>query len=100
MQPDRMRRLDRWVGVPLCFLLTLFCRLTSRGASRTGAIPAPRNVLFIELAEMGSTILACPAVHRLRTTYPECRVYFLLFKHIRESITVLGLIPDEHVLTI
>jgi ADP-heptose:LPS heptosyltransferase len=93
-----MRRMDRWLGVPICFLLTLVCRLAARRSPPSST--APRNVLFIELAEMGSTVLACPAVHRLRTTYPDCRIHFLLFTHIKESVTVLGLIPDENVFTI
>jgi ADP-heptose:LPS heptosyltransferase len=98
MHPDRMRRIDYWMGVPLCFVLTLAHRLLAVfGTSRPAA---PRNVLFIELAEMGSTVLAAPAVNKLKATYPDCRIFFLLFAHIEESVKVLGLIPDDHVITI
>ncbi len=57
-------------------------------------------MLFIELAEMGTTVLACPAVHRLRTAHPDCQVFFLLFKQIEDSVKVLKIVPDAHVLTI
>jgi ADP-heptose:LPS heptosyltransferase len=97
LNPDRLRWIDYWIGVPLCFALTLIARLFS---PRRAAGDSPRNVLFIELAEMGSTVLAIPSVRRLQARFPGCSVYFLVFKHIDASIKVLDLIPDAHVLTI
>jgi ADP-heptose:LPS heptosyltransferase len=100
LNPDRMRRVDYWLGVPIRFGLTVISKIASalsRNRPRSGP---PRNVLFIELAEMGSTVLACPAVHRLRSSYPDCRVFFLLFKHIDESVKVLNHALDARVMTI
>lgn len=57
-----MRRLDRWVGVPLCFLATLLLRL-SRLLRRQGEAPQGR-MLCVALAEMGSIVLAAPAIRR------------------------------------
>jgi ADP-heptose:LPS heptosyltransferase len=56
--------------------------------------------LFIELAEMGTTVIACPAVHRLRRVHPDCQIFFLLFSQIQDSVKVLGILPDANVLTI
>jgi ADP-heptose:LPS heptosyltransferase len=96
-----MRRIDFWLGIPICFALTVVSRIESALSPRsTPGTVEPKNALFIELAEMGSTVLACPAVHRLRRAHPDCRVFFLLFKHIDESIKVLNLVPDGHVMTI
>jgi ADP-heptose:LPS heptosyltransferase len=92
-----MRRADRWIGIPICFLLTLWSKLFGRGSA------APRtndDVLFIELAEMGTTVIACPAIARLRETRPNAKVYFLLLKQIESSIRVLDVVPEAHVLTI
>jgi len=101
LNPDRLRRVDRWVGVPLCFALTIVARLTSMVRPRRAErADPPRNILLIELAEMGTTVLACPAVHRLRQSYPDCRIFFLLFKHIDESVKVLNMVPDDRVMTI
>lgn len=94
-----MRRLDRWLGIPICFALTVVARLVSWFSSRDRS-SSPRRVLFIELVEMGTTVLACPAVHRLRTKHPDCQIYFLLFKQIEDSVRVLKVLPDAHVLTI
>lgn len=100
LNPDRLRRLDRWLGIPICFALTVVSRLAALFGAHRGAAAAPRNVLFIELAEMGTTVIACPAVHRLRQAHPDCQIFFLLFSQIQDSVKVLGILPDAHVLTI
>src|SRR4029077_4653735 len=55
LNPDRMRRIDRWLGIPICFALTIIARLGSFVSPRgSHSADGPRNALFIELAEMGS----------------------------------------------
>ena len=100
MNADRMRRLDYWVGVPSCFILTWLVRLRALLGIGRPHEAQPRQVLLIELAEMGTTVLACPAIQRLQARQPQSRVYFLLFKQIEESVGVLGVIPPARVLTI
>jgi ADP-heptose:LPS heptosyltransferase len=101
MHPDRMRQLDYWLGVPLCFLLTIVVKLTRWLPRKPAGTPTePRDILLIELAEMGTVVLAAPAISRLRARYPQCRVHFLLFKQIEESVTVVDIIPAEHVIAI
>ena len=95
-----MRRIDRWLGIPICLALTIASRIGSIFSRPSSQSRTVTNVLFVELAEMGSTVLACPAIHHLRSSRPDCRPFFLLFKHIEDSIRVLGVIPDAHVLTI
>ena len=66
MSPDRMRHIDHWVGVPVCWALTVARRVRAAlGGRRTIPSDPPRNVLFVELAEMGTTVLAYPALQRL-----------------------------------
>ena len=57
-----IRWLDRWIGIPLCFLLTAVRRLTDLQKRR----PAPmvRGILFVKLVEQGSTVLASAAIRR------------------------------------
>ena len=64
MNVDTMRRIDRWAGVPLCALATALVRLRDGFRSRT-ARPV-RRILFVELSEMGTTILAEPAMRKAR----------------------------------
>lgn len=99
MTPDRMRRIDLWIGVPACFLLTILSAVLMWAAG-PGTLDEPENVLFIELAEMGSTVIAAPALLRLRERHPGSKAFFLLFKNIAHSVSVTGLVPRERVFTI
>jgi len=93
-----MRVVDRWVGIPACFLLTIVRRVAAL-FSRPGR-PAPTNILFIELAEMGSLVLAQPAVDRLRAAFPAARPHFLVFKGLKDSVVLLGHAKPDDVFTI
>jgi ADP-heptose:LPS heptosyltransferase len=92
-----MRLLDRWVGIPICGAGTWLAKLT-----RWRARPdhPPRNVLFIGLAEMGVAVLALPAIEQLRQQLPDCRIFFLVFAHLAESVHVLRAVPPDQILTI
>lgn len=100
MRPMTMRRIDFWVGVPICFLLTLAYRLKQfldLGAPRPGV---PRNVLLVQLAEMGTMVVAYPAIRKLKELLPEARIHFLTFKEVRPSLEMLNVIDRENILTI
>src|SRR5262245_19592626 len=64
MNIDTMRRIDRQAGVPLCAIATLMV-----WAWEWVRRPAPRplrRILFVELSEMGTTVLAQPAMRKAR----------------------------------
>lgn len=94
-----MRRVDRWCGVPICHLLTFWRRILSVVSVPVATSP-PRQVLFIQTAEMGSLVLALPAVRHMERTYPGCAVHVLVFRNLAESVEAIGLAPAERVLTI
>lgn len=64
MKVDTMRHVDYYVGVPLCFLGSL-CQKAMKLLVRRDK-KTPKNVLFIELSEMGSAILVDPAMRKLQ----------------------------------
>ena len=86
-----MRALDRWLGVPLCGLCSLVCRAAPR------ADVPPRRILLIELSEMGSAILADPAMRQIQTHLPEAELFFAIFEHNRPSLGLLGTVPPERI---
>lgn len=94
-----MRWLDDHVGRPLCWALTMWSRFVG-AFSRRGAVVHPSNVLVIELAEMGSTVVAYPALQRLRAQHPACRMFFLVFTALGDSVKVLDVVPDAQIWTI
>lgn len=97
MHIDTMRRIDRWAGIPLTWLLTLLLRL--RDVIKDRNLVQPRHILLIELSEMGSTILADPAMRKLRQRLP-CQLYFAIFHKNRSSLDLLGTVPPGHIFTL
>src|SRR5665213_3799549 len=55
--------IDRFAGVPICFFLTLARRLGDLFTGG-GSGPPPRSILFLKLAEQGSTVLAHEALRQ------------------------------------
>jgi len=97
MKVDTMRRIDYYVGVPLCFIGTALVTLSRMflKADRKET----RNVLFIELSEMGSAILVDPAMRKLaRET--GANLHFAIFKKNKPSLELLKTVPDENIYTI
>ena len=99
MRLSAMRRVDYFVGIPLCFLLTLVVRLASavRGPRPDGA---PRKILFIELSEMGSTIIASAMIRRVQERYRDAEHCFCIFRKNAASLRLLGLFREESIHTI
>lgn len=96
MKVDTMRRIDHLAGVPLCMLATPLVKLLSwlgRGRERT-----PRKVLFVELSEMGSAIIADPAMRKIRDTGSE--LHFVIFAKNAPSLRLLETVPEENVFLI
>jgi len=99
--PDTMRKVDYWAGVPICFVLTAWYGLQRLfGMKNPKYGEKPKNILFVELAEMGSTVLAYPSIKKVKSMYPNAKVYFVLFRHIKESMDIVNAIPKENVITI
>jgi ADP-heptose:LPS heptosyltransferase len=93
-----MRVADRWFGVPACFLLTVIRNLFGRRASADVAVPS--RILFVKLAEQGSTVLAAQAIRRAIAKVGAEHVYFLVFEENRHILDAMALIPDGNVITI
>jgi len=93
-----LQRADRWVGAPLCAILT-FLRKIFEAAAR----PEPRQVqriLFVKFAEQGSTVLAFPAIRRAIEMVGRENVYFVVFEHNRFVLDAMEVIPVGNVITI
>jgi ADP-heptose:LPS heptosyltransferase len=100
LNPNFMRTIDYWVGVPLTFLLTLAWRLQRLLGLAASPAGAPRRILFIQLAEMGTMVVLYPALRKARELFPEATLHVLCFAEIRASVEMLGVIPPERILTI
>jgi ADP-heptose:LPS heptosyltransferase len=98
MQISTMRRADRWLGVPMCAVLTIARRLRDAfGAAAEGPV---QRILFIKLAEQGSTVLAHSALRRAAEMVGRENVYFLAFEENSFILRVMDVVDRANVLTI
>lgn len=97
MNVDTMRKIDYYAGVPLCFLGTLLTKVCN--AITPKKKDEVKNVLFIELSEMGSAILVDPAMQKLKNTH-GANLHFVIFKNNKMSLDLLKSIDDENIYTI
>ena len=100
MNVDRVRIIDRYAGVPACFLLSIVRSLGAIAAPASTKTILPNRVLFIELSEVGSAVLAYPAMRYIQKKYPNAQLYFLIFEQNRYIIDLLGVIPESRIFTI
>jgi ADP-heptose:LPS heptosyltransferase len=97
MKVDTMRRIDYYIGVPLCFLGSIFHKfslLVKKSSKET-----PQNILFMELSEMGSAILVDPAMRKLQREI-NANIHFAIFKKNKPSLDLLKTVPEENIYTI
>src|ERR1043166_5706815 len=98
MNVSKLQLIDRWCGMPLCFLLTFFRRIFPKRPP--GRDEAVHSVLFVKLAEQGSTVLAHSAIQRAIETVGREKVYFLVFDDNRFVLDAMAVIPEANVITI
>ena len=93
-----LQNTDRWVGVPLCAVLTSIRKIVAwRQRPHPGQC---RAILFVKFAEQGSTVLAYPAIRRAIEMVGRENVYFMVFEDNRFILDAMEIIPDENVITI
>jgi ADP-heptose:LPS heptosyltransferase len=96
MNVQKMMQLDRWLGVPICFGVSALKALLPRRKSTE----TPRSILFVKLAEQGSTVLAHRALQEAVRRVGRERVYMAVFEDNRFILDALGVIPKENVITL
>lgn len=95
MKIDTQRTLDKLVGIPICFLLSLVERLRPR---RKGG--PPQAILIILLSEAGSMVCTQPMLLSLRARYPRATLHVMLLERNRSFVELLGLIAPDRIITV
>jgi ADP-heptose:LPS heptosyltransferase len=98
MRISTMRLVDRWLGIPVCGALTVLRHVRDR--ARAPAPAPPCRIVFVKLAEQGSTVLACSAIRRAVELVGREHVFFLAFEQNRFILDVMALIPPANLVTI
>lgn len=100
LQAELMRKIDRWIGVPICFALTVWERLRSLLVRGGDTKVPPESILLIQLAEMGGWVVAQGAIKRLSRIYPDAHIHFLTFSRSRELLELMGRDTRGEIVTI
>ena len=90
--------MDRWVGGAACQFCE--CLRILGGLFPKGQSAGRKGLLFIKLAEQGSTVLAGAAIRDAVEKFGRENVWFLVFDENRFILDAHDLIPQENVLTI
>jgi len=98
MHIELMRKIDYWLGIPLCFISSLLYWLKKTlGFNNRPVSQINERTLIIGLSEMGSMVLAQPALNKLSE---HSSLYFVTFKNNKSALTMLNIIPDKHIFTL
>ena len=94
MNVDMMRKVDYYVGIPLAFIGTILDKILN--IFRSNDFVKPKNVLLIELSEMGSAIIVDPAMRKLKANI-EGELFFVIFSKNKISLDLLKTVKSENV---
>ena len=100
MDIDLQRRLDRWVGIPLCAAVSGVDAVMRRLRPTPAAVRAPRAIVVILLSEMGSLVLAHDMFARLKARYPDAPLHALMFGKNREILDLMRVMDPANVHTV
>ena len=87
MHADTMRFIDRWVGIPLCFITSLLLWKNKKTGNRT---ESTETIVFVGIAEIGALIVAFPAVQEARKQNPKSRICFITAPAGKQTLELMG----------
>jgi len=87
-----MRFIDRFAGIPLCWMSGIFRRFRHDG------ILLPHTVLAIKFFGIGSILLTAPSLHLLKRRFPDVKVIYLSFSRNREVIDQISFIDERWII--
>jgi ADP-heptose:LPS heptosyltransferase len=96
-----MRGLDFWLGMPLCFVLSVVDRIASKLLIKRSNKNEFEKIVFIKLSEMGAISLAYPLLMEVKKSYPQAELFFITFEKNKPFFGVLGgIIEQKNIFTI
>lgn len=98
MKIETIRWVDVNIGRILCFLLTVWRKLTLIFGKPTSE--PPKRILFIKFIEQGATVIAYSAIKRAIDEVGKENVFFCVFEANRPILDLINVLPDENIITI
>src|SRR5262245_60784945 len=88
----KIRFVDRYIGSIVLFLFTILHKLRPRPPDRK-----IKNVLIIELVEMGASIMGYSSLRYIKKQIPEARIFVLCTEITKEPWILLDIVAPEDV---
>jgi len=92
MKFNNMRRIDNWVGVPICLALggVESIRRIFRRVNPPFLPLRAKRVLVMKFVGMGTIAEAMPMLRAMRRFYPNAEISFLTFEWCEDLVRILG----------
>ena len=93
-----MRLIDRWAGIPICFLTDVWSWIKSARSSKSDNYTKqdfPEIIVFIGLSEIGALVVAYPAIQEARKQFPNSCVYFITASEGAQTLELMGFGQEE-----
>lgn len=91
-----MKRMDRYLGIPVLYVLKLLFGLFGFRRSKDGT--AVRSILMIKLWGIGNLVMILPLIKAVRTKYPRAELHFLTLQGNRSLLEDSPLL--DHLITL
>lgn len=98
MKIETIRWVDVKIGRILCFVLTVWRKLTLIFGKPQNRLP--ERILFIKFIEQGATVIAYSAIKRAIDEVGRENVFFCVFEANRPILDLINVLPAENIITI
>ena len=98
MRLDQFIWIDRFIGTPVCWILSQFYAIEKRFKKDKKC--EIRKLLLIKPSEMGTSVILYPVIQKAKDIFPGVKIYFLVFKENDEILKTLNIIDAQNILTI
>ena len=93
--------MDFYIGVPVTAFFTACMRVKRCLFPVKAQLHRNiKNILCIELSEMGSMILLSPLLQKIKTAYPDANIYFITFRETAPALYLLNAVDKHNILTL
>lgn len=92
------RTIDHFLGIFICFVLSAVEDLKKHLFCKERTKVSPEKILFLGLSEIGSAILAVPAILKTKERYPDAEIYFWIFKENVDILYLLDFVPKDNII--
>lgn len=94
MKMQLMRKIDWYVGVPVCYFLVIINKIKKFFLSKKN--DEYKKILVIKFLGIGSIVLIAPTLRAIRDSFPKAEVYFLSFESNKGVVELIGLTDKNY----